>query len=108
MRLDRKRFRRLRNAAQSYAAGDHSGAHAAIREAKILKMQAELAHTQAAKQIQAANNMGKDRWELDLHGLHLREANAALDSRYDSPHVRLAHQSVLLPPPLLLYFIQGH
>ena len=40
-----------------------------------------MAHADAAAHIEQDNNRGKDLWELDLHGLHLQEASAALDRR---------------------------
>ena len=40
-----------------------------------------MAHADAAVHIEQDNNRGKDLWELDLHGLHLQEASAALDRR---------------------------
>ena len=92
LRLDRKRFRRLKNAAQFYASNEHSSAHSALKEAKNLKAEAEIAHRKAAQQIQEANNSGKDLWELDLHGLHLQEANDALDSRCSNPLCKACHE----------------
>lgn len=106
LKLDRKRFRRLRNAAHFYALGEHSNAQNAIKEAKTLKFQAEIAHKQAASQIQKANNQGKDLWELDLHGLHLQEANHALEIRYGLfarwSHNKLPSSSFIPPGPLSL------
>lgn len=81
LRLDRRRFRRLRQAAQLHAAGDHFQARLAVQEAKAIKVDADEAHRAAAAKIELRNNSGKEEWELDLHGLHAQEANGALDRR---------------------------
>lgn len=81
LQLDRRRFRRLRAAAQLFACGEHAQARLAAREARAIKAAADTAHRSAATRIEHDNNLGKGKWELDLHGLHLGEANSALDRR---------------------------
>lgn len=63
--------------------GDHSGARKYAREARILRNSALAAHAAAADAIERANNAGRglDMWTLDLHGLHVGEATAAVDRR---------------------------
>ena len=79
--LDRRRFRRLKQAANSYSAGEHHEARLAVSEAKMIKAESEMAHKEAAKLIELESNKGKSIWELDLHGLHLAEANVAVEGR---------------------------
>lgn len=79
--LDRRRFRRLKQAANFYASGDHNAARLAVSEAKSIKAEAEMSHREAARQIELESNKDKSIWELDLHGLHLAEANQSVDSR---------------------------
>lgn len=81
--LDKKRFRRLKQAAHFYACGEHHAARVAVSEAKSVKVQAEMAHKEAARQIELESNRDKPIWELDLHGLHLAEANHAVDNRQE-------------------------
>jgi hypothetical protein len=50
---------------------------------------------EAAKQIEDENNMGKDMWEIDLHGLHRQEAEMALDKRSVHPGSTLCHFHLL-------------
>ncbi len=63
--------------------GDHSGARKYAREARLLRNSALAAHAAAAEAIERANNEGRglDVWTLDLHGLHVTEAIAAVDRR---------------------------
>lgn len=62
---------------------DHSAARKHAREARILRNSALAAHAAAAEAIEHANNEGRglDMWTLDLHGLHVAEAIAAVDRR---------------------------
>lgn len=65
------------------AGSDHSAARKAARDARKLRAEALAAHVAAAVAIERANNQdrGLDDWTLDLHGLHVAEATAALSRR---------------------------
>lgn len=65
------------------AGSDHSAARKAARDARKLRAEALAAHMAAAVAIERANNQdrGLDDWTLDLHGLHVAEATAALSRR---------------------------
>ena len=56
-----------------------------MSEAKSIKAEAEMSHREAARQIELESNKDKPIWELDLHGLHLAEANQAVDNRSIPP-----------------------
>ena len=52
-----------------------------MSEAKSIKAEAEISHREAARGIELESNKDKPIWEIDLHGLHLAEANQAVDHR---------------------------
>lgn len=53
-------------------------------EAHQIRLRAQAAHAEAARNIEGANNVGRGlgQNEIDLHGLHALEAVEALDRRY--------------------------
>jgi len=69
------------------AAGDHAGARRAAAEAAAARRDALREHAAAAAAIEAAHNRGRglDAGTLDLHGLHIGEALAALARRHGGP-----------------------
>ncbi len=69
------------------AAGDHNGARRAAAEAAAARRDALREHAAAAAAIEAAHNRGRglDAGTLDLHGLHIGEALAALARRHGGP-----------------------
>eukprot|EP00775_Hariotina_reticulata_P004766 gene4766-5016_t len=83
LKLSHKWQKALRKAAAARAAGDHAAAHQLTAEAQTLKEQADAAHAEAALKIEVSTNVNSGLWELDLHGLHSKEALQALQQRLD-------------------------
>ncbi|CAL8468044.1 g7583 [Coccomyxa elongata] len=96
LQLTRRWQKAAQKAGTSYSGGDHSGARKYAREARILRNSALAAHAAAADAIERANNAsrGLDLWTLDLHGLHVGEAIAAVDRRLQQLEEHLSHQKV--------------
>ena len=63
--------------------GEYAKANMLSKKAKEERIEAERLHNEAAKKIFEAQNTESKRelWELDLHGLHVNEAVAALRNR---------------------------
>eukprot|EP00879_Flechtneria_rotunda_P019894 GHRR01020910.1.p1 GENE.GHRR01020910.1~~GHRR01020910.1.p1 ORF type:complete len:314 (+),score=103.59 GHRR01020910.1:138-944(+) len=83
LRLTHKWQKVLHRASTARAAGNHNNAKELFAEARALKEAADAAHAAAAVKIEMANNMNSEAglWELDLHGLHIKEALQALQQR---------------------------
>ena len=84
-RLTRRWLAAVRRAAALRAAGDRAGARVAAAGAARLRSEAERAHAEASARIfRAANPRRREaRGEIDLHGLHAREALEALRRRLE-------------------------
>lgn len=73
-------------ASAAFSSGDRALGRRLVAEAQALRAQAAGAHQAAAAQIEEEHNRGRQlsEWELDLHGLHAREALEALARRLQS------------------------
>ncbi|BDA42271.1 probable NEDD4-binding protein 2 at C-terminar half [Coccomyxa sp. Obi] len=96
LQLTRRWQKAAQKAGTSYSGGDHSGARKYARDARILRNSALAAHAAAADAIERANNADKglDMWTLDLHGLHVGEAIAAVDRRLQQLEEHLSQTKV--------------
>lgn len=70
----------------AYRRGDGAAANSYAREAAEKRAIAVRLQSEACGKILYANNEGKGLgvWEIDLHGLHTREAVCAVEARYTS------------------------
>ena len=99
LQLTRRWQRAARAATAAYSAGRHGDARHAAAAAQRWRREALAAHAAAAEQIEAANNGGPNSslFELDLHGLYVHEATAALDRRLELLQCLLADGAAVGP-----------
>ncbi|EFJ44740.1 hypothetical protein VOLCADRAFT_95112 [Volvox carteri f. nagariensis] len=76
LKLDYAWRKKMNKASAAFAAGARALGQRLVSEAQELRRQAAAAHREAAEQIVAEMNQGRQlsEWELDLHGLHAAEA----------------------------------
>lgn len=73
--------RLMKRAAAHFAVGADSEARSLLAEAQRVRRRADVAHAEAAQRIEEEMNRGRPVDELDLHGLHVGEALAAVERR---------------------------
>ncbi|XP_052203057.1 uncharacterized protein LOC127808519 [Diospyros lotus] len=81
IRMMRSAAQHSRAAADAYLRGDHFTAKEYSTKGKEEWLAAERLNAKAAKEIFRIRNSNKGLWEMDLHGLHSREAVQALQER---------------------------
>ncbi|KAH7387969.1 hypothetical protein KP509_16G051200 [Ceratopteris richardii] len=83
LKMSRISGKHSRGAYRAFVNGDHSRAKLLSKQAREERLEADKLHAEAAKKILVARNAepSQDPWQLDLHGLHIKEAVAALQER---------------------------
>lgn len=79
-----------------YARGDHAGAKKWSEEGKRHARRMEDLNSRAAAAVFEANNAARPLDEVDLHGLHVREAVARADAEIEAARARGASRLVFI------------
>lgn len=95
LKKSRAREKHSLGAYKAFVNGDYARAKLLSKKAREEGLEAEKLHAEAARQIFLSRNSNahKTEWELDLHGLHVGEAIAALQQRLSDIETALPNNS---------------